>query len=81
MTCRIALALLDGDVDIFVSSDRDFTDPTATAERFRSRVRVLLPALFLREVLGWSSEGLEAIRNRSWGDLASPRGTQPETAS
>jgi hypothetical protein len=66
----IALALLAGDVDIFVSTDRDFTDPTATAERFRSRVRVMLPAVILRDVLGWSSEALEAIRNRTWEDLA-----------
>ena len=65
----IALALLAHDVDIFVSSDRDFTEPTATAPRFRSRIRVLLPAIFLRDVLGWSSEALEEIRNRTWADL------------
>jgi hypothetical protein len=66
----IALALLEGDVDILVTSDRDFTDPTATAERFRTRVRVMLPALFLREVAGWSSEALESIRNRTWAEMA-----------
>jgi hypothetical protein len=66
----IALALLEGDVDIFVSSDRDFTEPTATAERFRSRIRVMLPAVFLRDVVGWSSEAMEAIRTRTWEDLA-----------
>jgi predicted nucleic acid-binding protein len=65
----IALALLDGGVDIFVTNDRDFTDPDATAERFQKRVRVMLPAVFLRDVLGWSSEALEAIRNRTWEDL------------
>ena len=70
----IALALLDADVDIFVTSDRDFTDPTATAERFRSRIRVMLPAVFLRDVVGWSSEALEAIRTRTWDDLA-PEGS------
>lgn len=62
----IALALLTADVDIFVTSDRDLTEPAATAERFRERVRVMLPAVFLREVVGWSSEALEAIRNRTW---------------
>lgn len=66
----IALALLDGDADIFVSSDRDFTEPAATAERFRQRIRVMLPAVFLRDVLGWSSDALEAIRHRRWEDLA-----------
>lgn len=64
----IAMALLH-EVDIFVSSDRDFTDPTATAGRFRRRIRVMLPAVFLREVLGWSSEALEGIRMRTWADL------------
>lgn len=57
-----------------VTSDRDFTDPGATAERFRERVRVMLPAVFLREVLGWPSEALEAMRNRAWEDLASNQG-------
>jgi hypothetical protein len=66
----IALALLAGDVDILVSNDRDFTDPTATAERFQRRVTVMLPAVFLRDVVGWSSEALEAIRNRTWEQLA-----------
>ena len=68
----IALALLAADVDIFVTNDRDFTDPDAVAERFSRRVRVMLPAVFLREVLGWSSEGLEAIRSRTWDDLREP---------
>ena len=65
----IALTLLASDVDIFVTNDRDFTDPDATAQRFRDRVRVMLPAVFLREVLGWRAEDLEAIRNRTWPDL------------
>jgi hypothetical protein len=62
----IALPLLQGGVDIVVTSDRDFTDPGATAERFRERVQVMLPAVFLRDVLGWSSDALEAIRHRTW---------------
>lgn len=65
----IALTLLASEVDIFVTNDRDFTDPDATAQRFRDRVRVMLPAVFLREVLGWRAEDLEAIRNRTWQDL------------
>lgn len=66
----IALALIAGAADVFVSSDRDFTDPTATAEYFQRRVRVMLPAVFLRDVLGWSSEALERIRHRRWEELA-----------
>jgi predicted nucleic acid-binding protein len=65
----IALAVLAARVDLFVTSDRDFTDPGAVAERFSREVKVMLPAVFLRDVLGWSSEALEAIRTRSWDDL------------
>ncbi len=65
----IALALLVSEADIFVSNDRDFTEADATAERFRVRVRVMLPAVFLREVCGWSSEELEAVRSRGWEEL------------
>jgi predicted nucleic acid-binding protein len=65
----IALALLAAGVDILVTNDRDFTDPGAVAARFSERVRVMLPANFLREVLGWSSEALEVIRSRRWEDL------------
>jgi hypothetical protein len=43
----------------------DVTEPPATADRFRKRVRVMLPAVFPRDVVGWSSEALEAIRNRT----------------
>jgi len=70
----IAIALLLANVDIFVTNDRDFTDPGATAPRFRERIQVMLPAVFLREVLGWSSEALEAIRNRTWDDIPSDAG-------
>jgi predicted nucleic acid-binding protein len=65
----IALSLLEAEVDIFVTNDRDFTDPGATASRFSERVKVMLPAVFLRDVLGWRPEALESIRNRSWRDM------------
>lgn len=67
----IALALLDGSAEIFVTNDRDFTAPGATAERLNARVRIMLVAVFLRDVLGWSPEALETIRDRRWEDLAS----------
>lgn len=66
----IAIALLHARADVFVTSDRDFTDPDATSPDFRERVEVMLPAAFLRQVLGWSPESLEAIRNRTWKDLS-----------
>jgi hypothetical protein len=60
----IGLSLLAGDVDVFVTNDRDFTDPGATAPRFHERVRIMLAAVFLRDVVGLSSEALEDIRKR-----------------
>jgi predicted nucleic acid-binding protein len=74
----IALALLEGHVAIFVTNDRDFTDPGATAERFRARVRVMLPAVFLREIVGRSSDDLEAIRHRTWDDAARAESAEAE---
>lgn len=65
----IALALLDGEVDVFVTNDRDFTAPGATAQRLHTRVRIMLAAVFLRDVLGWSPEALEGIRDRHWEDF------------
>lgn len=74
----IALALLAGEADIFVTSDRDFTDPGAAADRFRQRVRIMLPAVFLRDVVGWSAEALEAIRSRTWKELMDEAGDPGE---
>lgn len=73
----IALALLDAQADIFVSNDRDFTEEGATAERFSQQVLVMLPAVFLREVLDWSSDALEAIRHRTWRDIDDEEQQEP----
>jgi predicted nucleic acid-binding protein len=67
----IALALLDAEVDIFVTNDRDFTDTAAAADRLIARVRIMLVAVFLRDVLGWRPESLEKIRHRRFEDLTS----------
>ncbi len=52
-------------------SDRDFTDPGALAERFSRDVKIMLPAVFLRDVLGWSPEALDVVRSRTWHDFGS----------
>src|SRR5690606_11108044 len=52
-------------------SDRDFTDPGALAERFSRDVKIMLPAVFLRYVLGWSPEALDVVRSRTWYDFGS----------
>lgn len=68
----IALALMAAGVEVFVTNDRDFTDEGAVDRRFTASVDVMLPAVFLRNVAGWTSEELEAIRNRGWEDMAMP---------
>lgn len=70
----VALALLNARVTTFVTLDRDFAEPGATATRFSERVRVMLPAVFLRDVMGWGSAELESIRERRWDDLRSEWG-------
>jgi hypothetical protein len=47
-----------------VTTDKDFTDPSNV--ELHRRLKVVLPAVFLRDYMGWTSEALEAIRTRSW---------------
>ena len=66
----IALAAINSGVDYFVTYDRDFTDEDETTERVRKAIPgIILPPVFLRDVMGWTSEQLEEIRNRDWTDL------------
>jgi hypothetical protein len=66
----IALSILEAAVDYFVTYDRDFTDPGETTRSVREAIPgIMLPPVFLREVLGWSSADLETIRTREWSDL------------
>jgi len=68
----IALALMAARVEVFVTNDRDFTDEGAVHRRFAASVDIMLPPVFLRDVAGWTSEEVEAIRNRGWEDMAAP---------
>lgn len=63
----IALAAINAKVDYLLSQDRDLTDPT---EPIHQKLKILLPAAFLRQHMGWSSDDLEAIRHRTWDDLS-----------
>lgn len=66
----IALSVGAAKVDHFVSYDRDFTDQNETTAAVRQLIpSILLPPVFLRDVMGWTSEELEAIRRREWADL------------
>lgn len=62
----VAVAAVQAAVDCLVSSDKDLTE----SEELKQQVPVLLPAVFLRDYMGWTSEGLEAIRHRKWSDMA-----------
>jgi predicted nucleic acid-binding protein len=63
---HVALAAINAKVDYLVSLDKDLTDPD---EPIHQHVKVLLPAVFLREHMDWTSEQLEEIRSRKWSDL------------
>ena len=66
----VALSVIAANVDYFVTYDRDFTDEDETTAAVRQVIPgIMLPPVFLRDVMGWTSEELEAIRSRVWSDL------------
>ncbi len=62
----IALAAINAGVDYLISEDKDFTVQDESTAELRSHLSPILSGTFLREVMGWSSEELEAIRRRQW---------------
>ena len=70
----IALAAINAQVDYSVTYDADFTDENESTTQVRRAIPgIILPPVFLRDVLGWTSEELESIRDRDWDDF----GEQP----
>ncbi len=65
----VALAAIQAHVDYLVTQDRDFTDQDESTEELHRQLAITLPGTFLREIMGWTSEELEAIRNRSWDEF------------
>jgi putative PIN family toxin of toxin-antitoxin system len=65
----VALAAIQAQVDYLVSEDKDLTTQDETTTKLRERVTVYLSGTFLREVMGWHGEQLEATRKRDWSDL------------
>ena len=65
----VVLAALNARVDCLVSEDKDLTAQDDTTAVLREKLTVRLSGTFLREVLGWGSEELEAVRRRNWGAL------------
>ncbi len=66
----IALSIKDASVDYFVTYDKVFTDEDESTREVRVAIPgILLPPVFLREVMGWTSEELEKIRGRMWSEV------------
>jgi predicted nucleic acid-binding protein len=65
----IALAAIAAKADYLVSEDKDLTAQDETTAELHRHVKVMVSGTFLREVMGWTSEQLEAIRHRKWSDL------------
>lgn len=69
---KVALSVIAAGVDYFVTYDRDFTDTAPSTARVRAAIPgIMLPPVFLRDVMGWTSEQMETIRRRTRADLAS----------
>ena len=63
----IALSIKKAGVDYFVTYDRDFTDEDETTKEVRAAIPgIMLPPVFLKEVMGWTSGELERVRYRTW---------------
>lgn len=65
----VALAAIEAQVDCLVSEDNDLTVRDGSTVELHRRMTVYLSGAFLREVMGWSSDQLEAVRGRRWQDL------------
>jgi predicted nucleic acid-binding protein len=65
----VALAAVVAKADHLVSEDKDLTVQDESTAELRRHVKVVVSGTFLREVLGWTSEQLDAIRHRKWSDI------------
>lgn len=65
----VVLPAIAAKVNCMVSEDKDLTTRDETTAKLHQKLTVMLSGTFLREVLGWTSEELEAIRHRDWSDL------------
>jgi putative PIN family toxin of toxin-antitoxin system len=65
----VALAAIQAGVDYLISEDKDLTVQDETTARMHLELKVRISGTFLREVMGWSSEDLEKVRNRTWRDI------------
>jgi predicted nucleic acid-binding protein len=66
----VALAAIHAGVDLLISQDTDLTARDESTKALHQQLTVMLPGTFLRQYMGWTSAKLEAIRHRTWSDLA-----------
>jgi len=52
-------------VDYFVTEDKHFTARTNRTAKLHARLKIMLSGTFLRQVMKWSSEELDEVRQRS----------------
>lgn len=69
MDVPIALAAINARVDYFISQDKHFTQKTAANAKLHDQLTIMLSGTFLRQVMDWSSEDLERVRQRTIEDL------------
>lgn len=74
----IAVAAMAAGVDYMVSEDKDLTAQDETTVELRRHLKVLLSGTFLRHVMDWTSEELEAIRHRQWNEMPEDETQEPE---
>ena len=65
----IALAAIHAGVDYLVSNDQDLIAQDETTSMLRQWLSPMSVVAFLREVMGWSPEELEAVRHRTWEEI------------
>lgn len=65
----MALAAIRAGVDYLVSEDKDLTEVDETTVELRRYIYPLISGTFLRQVMGWSHEELEAVRGRTWDEV------------
>jgi len=65
----VALSAIVAKADYLISEDKDLTVQDESTVELRKQIKVMLSGTFLREVMGGTSEELEAIRHRKWSDL------------
>jgi len=66
----IALSAIASTADALVSGDKHLTAQNATTSLLRSRIRVLTPTEFFRQVMAWDPQTIRAVGNRRWEDIA-----------